>query len=280
MKSLLQEITIKDNLLKGNSSAEIAMQGAFLAADAIGGVLYKVLGFNMIISINIITFIIATLFIRQVLVENSVRNRKTEVQSIQEHFMAGVQYLSQNVPVFLLGMTMSIPFVAGSCFNVALPGYVSGFLHNDSVAYGFISMCYGIGGCIAGLVIMGLARRFSQKMLVRISFLTTIAGGLAMLVNHSIIGACIITVFFGICEPGIRILMYTVIMERIPSSHIGRSMSIWNTIGLLLQIVSTYLIGKSMDLLGAQCGFLFFAIVMSFGLMIYIYYLNLKTNHI
>ncbi|SFX61775.1 Predicted arabinose efflux permease, MFS family [Thermoactinomyces sp. DSM 45891] len=269
-KALLQSITAKGgNVLKGNSGAEIAMQVGMFSAGAVGGLLYKNLGFNTILIINIVMFVIASLLVKLISVETTPAKTGLKLAHLKEDFIDGFKYFRHRSAIFLLGITMFIPFVAAGLINVSLPGYVSTFLNEDSVTFGLITMCYGIGACISGLIIMNLSSKISRKGLVLAGFIIAILCGGLMFVNHSVAIACFNNMMFGFCGSGIRIIMYSEVMEKLPSEYIGRAMSIWNVIGMALQIGCTYIVGKSMDAWGAQYGFLILSSVMMLGFIIY-----------
>ena len=267
-KGLLQEITSKNDLLKMNSGAEMTMQIGLFSAGAVAGVLYKVLGFNAILLISTATMVLGAIIIKLIKVEEDMRAANTTTGFI-ELFKDGISFLSSNVYIFLFGLTMYIPFVAASCYSVTLPGFVNKLLQGDSVIYGLVSMFYGIGACVAGLTVIGLSNKISQRILITGGFVVAIFCGLFMFFTKSIIGTIAITFIVGLCGPGIRTIMYSLIMEIVPKSYLGRIMSVWNIISLGLQIIMTYLIGKTMDQIGASYGFFFYSLIMIIGFIIY-----------
>jgi len=267
-KGLLQEITSKKDLIKMNSGAEITMQVGLFSAGAVAGGLYKVFGFNLILILSTILFILGSLLINSIKVEKKIASSEPSASFVQL-FKEGISYLASNRFIFLFGLTMFIPFVAASCYSVALPGFVNKVLQSDSSIYGLVSMSYGIGAIIAGLTVMSLSKKFSQKALIIGGFVIGIGCGLVMFLTKSIAVTLTITMLCGICGPGIRTIMYSVIMEIVPKTHLGRIMSVWNILSLTLQVAVTYSIGRTMDNISVSYGFLFYSLIMIIGFVIY-----------
>lgn len=269
-KSIIPSITRKGNLMKTNSIAEIAMQVGLFSSGALAGILYKVIGFHTILYINSLCFVFAILFMCHVKLQKEDGDNSEQTISPVQQFFGGVMYLFREKYIFLLGLVMYVPFIGAICINVSLPGYVQDILQRDSTAYGIIDMFYGVGACFSGFLMILLSRKYKQRYLVYSCYAVAIVLALILTFNTSIIITSLIIALFGICGPGIRIVLNTEIMSVVPTSLLGRAMSVWNTLQLLLQLMLSNTIGVVMDKMGAQYGFSIYAIVMFAGLLLYL----------
>lgn len=267
-KGLIQSITSKEDLLKMNSGAEITMQIGLFSSGAVAGFIYKYFGFNLILVISTITFLLGAFIVNSIKVQEGMDNTSSK-SSFTEIFREGFLYLKSNKFIFILGIVMYIPFVAGSSFTIILPGFVRQVLKGDSTVYGLVDMFYGVGACIGGIAIIGLAKKRSSKLLITVGFALSSSAAVIMYLNKSIVIACAITIIFGLCSASIRTVIYSIIMKAVPNAYLGRIMSVWNAISLTLQVIVTYSVGRLTDRISVAYGFLFYGAVMFLGLVIY-----------
>ncbi|MDT8717522.1 MFS transporter [Clostridium sp. 19966] len=267
-KGLIQSITKKEDLLKMNSGAEITMQIGLFSSGAIAGLLYKYFGFNIILVISSVTFLIGAAIVNSIKIQEAEAEEKINNGFI-EIFREGFSYLKAHKFIFVLGIIMYIPFVAGSSFSTILPGFVRQVLKGDSTVYGLVDMFYGVGACVGGIAIIGIAKRISSRLLITVGFAISTSAAIIMFLNKSVLLACMITITFGICSAGIRTVIYSLIMRTVPNAYLGRIMSVWNAISLTLQVIVTYSIGRITDKVSVAYGFLFYAAVMLIGLIMY-----------
>ncbi|MCO7127523.1 MFS transporter [Sporolactobacillus shoreicorticis] len=267
-KGLMQAITNKENLLKINSGAEITMQVGLFSAGAIAGVLYKLIGFNMILVFGICIFV-ASIIVTYLINVDEEKSSFQKSSSFVRLFREGFIFLFSHKRFFLFGIVLYIPFIASNAFNIALPGFVKQVLHSSSTTYGFIDMMYGVGACIAGLIIIKLSKKCSKNVIITICFSIAILSGILFFMNHSIVITIVLTLINGFCGPGIRSIVYSIIMDVVPHSLIGRVMSIWNIVSLVIQSTIAGIIGKFMDIFGSEFGFLIYSFIMILGIIIY-----------
>ena len=180
----------------------------------------------------------------------------------------GFIYLSQHKILFAYGLILYIPFIGANIFNIALPGYVSNHLGESSAVFGLIDMFYGIGACIAGLLVITLTKKFSIYKLLQIMFLTGVVCGILFYINDKVVFSIILTLIIGFCGPSIRTIINTIVMEKVPNQILGRVISAWSILSSFIQIVVTFILGKVMDYYGSNWGFLFYSLIMAVALII------------
>lgn len=269
-KSLIRNISSTSDLIKINSGAEITMQIGLFSSGAIAGTLYRFIGFKNILILGAILFVLSIAAASLIdVTEQKIKEKNSE--HIYELFKGGFLYLFRTKKIFLYGVILYIPFIGANIFNVAFPGYVSRTLQQNSTIFGVIDMFYGIGACFAGILILGLIKKFSIANLVPILFSIGVISGLLFYVNRSVFFSVTLTFTIGFCGPAIRTILNTIIMEKVSEKFIGRVMSIWNLLSLLAQTIITFVLGKVMDVYGSHYGFLFYSLLMFTGLSIFVF---------
>ncbi|KOP77433.1 MULTISPECIES: MFS transporter [Priestia] len=267
-KGLLQEISTKEQLLKSNSGAEITMQVGLFSSGAIAGSLYNICGFKIILIMSIITFLVSA-FLTSLLKTKKKKQVSRDNFKIKDSYVEGMKYFQHHGAIFFLGLILFIPFIGANVINTILPGYASIELNTNAAVYGLIDMAYGIGACVVGFTIIGLSKRFSINMIVSIGFIIGILTGLVLFTNTSKFFAGVLFFICGLCGPGIRSLIYSLIMKVVPNEFLGRTMSLWNLLSLMIQVVATFAIGKIMDIISPAWGFLIYSFILIIGLVLF-----------
>ncbi|MGR6342534.1 MFS transporter [Priestia megaterium] len=267
-KGLLQEISTKEQLLKSNSGAEITMQVGLFSSGAIAGSLYNICGFKIILIMSIITFLVSA-FLTSLLKTKKKKPVSRDNFKIKDSYVEGMKYFQHHGAIFFLGLILFIPFIGANVINTILPGYASIELNTNAAVYGLIDMAYGIGACVVGFTIIGLSKRFSINMIVSIGFIIGILTGLVLFTNTSKFFAGVLFFICGLCGPGIRSLIYSLIMKVVPNEFLGRTMSLWNLLSLMIQVIATFAIGKIMDIISPAWGFLIYSFILIIGLVLF-----------
>ncbi|WP_338555774.1 MFS transporter [Paenibacillus sp. KS-LC4] len=266
-RSLVQELLPEKDLIKGNSLVEISLQVGMFMAGAASGVLYKYSGFEVILLINALVFIISSLLLYRVSYEAiAVENKKEPFVS---SFKNGLSYLAERPFIFFLGVIAIIPLVSTMIYNVVLPGYVSDAVKGDSVVFGLSDMFYGVGGLISGFIAAPLAAKLSKNTTIALFFAVAVGVLLAIAFNTFALVLYLGSVLIGLSNSSLRIVMTTTLMETVSKSYMGRAMSVWMAISLLLQTVSASALGLLIDHYSAAAGFLCMSGLMLVGLILH-----------
>ncbi|MDK8179930.1 MFS transporter [Paenibacillus sp. UMB4589-SE434] len=275
-RSLVQEIVPEKDLIHGNSLIEISLQVGMFMAGALSGVLYKYVGFEVILLLNALAFIISSLFLRRI--QYAPLPLEQETDSFYQTFKDGIRYLIERPYIFLLGVVSIVPLVSTMVYNVVLPGYVSTAVQGDSVVFGLADMSYGIGGLLSGFIAAPLAKRISRHGTILLFFLVSVLNLLAIAVNSTILILYLGSVLVGLTNSSLRILVTTSLMESVSKSYMGRATSVWMAISLLLQTVSATGLGIVIDRYSPGVGFMCMSGLMLIGLIVY-YVLSSKAAH-
>ncbi|AEI43457.1 MFS transporter [Paenibacillus mucilaginosus] len=266
-RSLVQELLTEKELINGNSLIEISLQVGMFLAGAASGILYKYYGFEFILILNAAAFVVSSLFLSRVRYTPLPVENKGE--SFFANFKEGLRYLKERPPVFLLGVVSIIPVVAVMIFNVVLPGYVNGPVQGDSVVFGLSDMFYGIGGLLSGFAAAPLARKLSNQGAITLFFLLASGILFAWAFSASVTLLYLGSVLLGLSNSSLRIIINTRLMETVSKSFMGRAMSVWIAISLLLQCVSATGLGVVLDRVAPGFGFAGIGALMLAGLVLY-----------
>ena len=184
----------------------------------------------------------------------------------------GYKYLLGRPIILIFGIILFIPFVAAISLNVVTPAYVSNYLGNDSVVFGIMDMSYGIGAFLAGFIVMCLSSKYKTNNLFIVFFIVSVASLLMMSINKFVVIAYIAMLFSGIPNSAIRIMLNSSLMEFVPKSYMGRTMSFLTFIATILQIIFVYSVGVVVDKSGTPYGYAYIAMIMIAAFLGYLYF--------
>lgn len=266
-RSLIQEILTKDEYVNGNSLIEISLQVGMFMAGGVSGLLYKYLGFEIILLMNSIAFIVSSIALIRITYKSDIVTENKE--SFLKNFKGGLSYLNSQKLLFIFGVVSIIPLVSTMIFNVVVPSYVSDSLHADSVVFGMTDMFYGVGGLASGFLAAPLAKRVSSKYAIFLFFITAIIIMTILTINAYIAILFIGSFLIGLSNSSLRILMNSILMKLVDKRFMGRAMSVWMAISLLFQAILAYSLGSLVDYFSPGIGFLFMGILMLLGFIIF-----------
>lgn len=262
-KDILNSFMAEDNALQINSFAEISMQVGLLTATLFSGILYRYVGFKNILVIGIV------LFVSSLLIFSSVKYSEQNKIKADKNVKLFSYFLKEKW-LLLLGIVLYIPFIGTNIITTALPGYIKDHLSGNSIVYGITDTMYGVGACLASFVLTLIVKYFNKEKLILFLFIFSIILGAVLSLNQKLSLAIGYIFLLGMVEPVIRTIMYTRTMEIVPSTLLGAVVAFWNFINLILQFFANYGVGKVMDDVGPQWGFIIYAGVMILGSLIFI----------
>ncbi|WP_353529613.1 MFS transporter [Apilactobacillus kunkeei] len=261
-KKFIQNISNIEELNKNNSLSETIMQIGLFSSGLISGILLKYTNILKILYLILLLSFISTLLSITLKKHSNNKKNKNNINNKYSNYSNNYIYL------LLIGIVLYIPFVGANEINTILPGYVTEILKGNSIIYGSIDMMYGIGAILSGVLVSYLYKRIKETNIVKYIFICSIIIGVILSINKSIIISYTLLFILGIIGPSIRIIINTLTMKTVNSKSIGKLMSIWNIISILLQILLIKALGNIMDSYGANKGFILYSITMIIGLII------------
>lgn len=252
-RGFLQEVVPREDLGKANSLLETSLQVGLFISAGMSGIIYKYAGFGMIILIDAVTFFVSNIYVLRIHYESITAS--VQPASYFHQLKDGYRYLVNRPTIFLLGIIMMLPSVATFSFNVIAPGYISKYLRESSVVFGIADMSFGVGACIAGLLVARMLLHLKQNTSIYLFLFISFCSYLMMVFNSSKYGLFLLSAILGLCSSLAKIVMNTVLMGVVAKNYFGRSMSVWFSFTLLLQIVSVYGLGVLIDVIPVNQGF-------------------------
>ncbi|OEH56324.1 transporter [Oceanobacillus sp. E9] len=269
-RSLTQEILTKNELVHGNSLIEISLQVGMFLAGAVSGILYKHYGFEFILFMNATAFLLSSFFLIRVSYRTKIDVKEKE-ESFIKNFKGGIDYLKSKPKLFLFGVISIIPLTTTMVFNVILPGYVQDLLQADSVVFGISDMFYGIGGLLSGFLASLIVKKLTKPRTITLFFSLATVIMLSLGFHHYVIWLFLGSMLIGLSNSTIRIHMNALLMDVVEEKYMGRSMSVWMGISLLLQSGLAYGVGLLIDHSHAGIGFILMSGIMLIGLILFIF---------
>ena len=254
-----------ENLIHGNSILELCIQGGAIFASASTGFLYKKYGYSLIFWIMIATLAIGSFIVKKVTYTQENSN-KTYVAQIRE----GASFFRNNMVVFFLGIVVFIPNVVTLASNNVLPGYIKQALYMDSVAFGIADTIFGIGAFVSGIFIIELIKKINKNYIINVLFFisTVVLGLLVFFVHINIL--YVIYFFFGLSNTSLKILLNTMLMERIPEDKYGRCLAMCSSIASIMQILVIQGISLSMDYINPTYGYAILSLLLLISWLLYV----------
>lgn len=266
-RSLIQELISEDDLSKGNSLIEVSLQVGMFMAGAASGFIYQFGGFETILFINALMFVISSFFMN--LVKYQSISFEENDEGFLQSFKKGIHYLSSHKITFVLGLITIVPLVATMIFNVVLPEYVSSTLNANSVVFGFSDMAYGVGGLVSGFIAALFAKKITENKAISIIFGMSVLTLVILTINKLVLVIYAGSFLIGFSNSSIRIIMNTMLMKIVPKSLMGRAMSVWMGIALSLQALFAGGLGLLIDIFSPSVGFISMGGLMLTGLILH-----------
>ncbi|KRL83811.1 MFS transporter [Ligilactobacillus apodemi] len=261
-KDILNSFTLEKNVLEINSFAEISMQVGLFSSALVSGILYHYIGFINILIIGTLLFI-GSFFIFTLIKYNE------PIETDLEDKTKIISYLLEQKWLILLGLVLYIPFIGANIINTSLPGYIQEHLAGNSISYGFTDTMYGIGACLAGILLPNYCKIYPKRS----SYFAIVSHCCnfrsIFSINRSLTLGASYIFLLGLVGPAIRTVIYTRAMEFVPSNLLGAVVSFWNFVNLIFQFGVNYSVGKIMDHVGAQWGFMVYVSLMILGALIF-----------
>lgn len=269
-KAFLQEIVSKDEYLQSSGFLEFNVQFSFLLSSLLSGILYKFMGMYVILAINIVSFLLANIFISSI---DHVREFKPKRgEGFIDKLFMGIRYFQGKKWLLILIIILILPQIASIGQNIVLPGYVFNHLGADSITYGWISMFYGIGAAIISVIFTIQGENFLKRFMIELGFITSIISLVIIIFTRSLFLSYVSVFLFGFANAFIKIYLIAFMMKNIDKEYMGRAISIKNILITILQILTSYNIGLVMDQYGEITGYIFLEVIMLLSFCSFVVY--------
>ena len=253
MIAAVPDIVPKSKLEQANSAMDVSHSVSVFLGQAMGGMLFRIVGAPIIIFFNGISFILSAFSELFIDIPQTVPKKEESFQgqmaAFRQETMAGFRYVRETVGLRQLIILMSVLnfFVAPGL--VLLPFFVEDFMLVGPEWYGFLLAAAGVGAIVGSVAagVLSLSGN-AQSRIVLFSFLmqALLLGSLGMVRSPWL--ALLLLLLTGICEGVIGIKTTTLIQATTPSEMRGRVFALLGTLTAAIMSIGFGVAGIVADL--------------------------------
>ncbi len=267
-QSALVQESFSDRHYNGiNSLLEIESQTASVLSGGAAGIILGKLGLPIVLLFDAVTYLFAfwllstmeyTFTLTQHVKENANKNW---LQQLSQSWL----FVKEKPGFVLFGVTALLPFVAVMAGNLLAPVYVNQTLHADVMIFSTQEMSYALGAVSAGFLIMQLIRKAGpvKAMVGNMLFFALVLGLIVALPYGWIF--VLLSTFIGWGNASVRLIRQNIYMRIVPRQHMGRILSFFQSIGMLMRLLLLGLFTAILDYSGAGAGYFILAILVLIG---------------
>ena len=189
-------------------------------------------GLNLILIIDLMSFIFAFLVLILVLKIPEDISQKVKKKSVFIGCNEGFQYLKQNNGIFIVIITMALlNFFSRLTYENILSPMILSRSANDSVTLGIVNAVMGIGGIVGGIIVStGKVRANSVKMIYVSAFVSFLLGDIMMGLGRNVIAWSIAGLAASLPIPFINAGQMVILYQNIPEEIQGRIFAVRNAL--------------------------------------------------
>ncbi len=252
--AITPSLVSEDDLLRANTLGNVTWSAMLAFGAAIGGLVSAVVGANVALLIDSLTFVVAALLIM------SIKKKQTEVEVTHEtkndtSFREGLRFLRRNP---ITAGTLAIKFGAslGNIDTLMTIFATQIFILGTSgqLSLGIMYSAFGVGAIIGPI----LLNRFndgsvpSMRRLIIVGFVFATLGWFVLGSALSLVVVCIALILRGMGGSVNWTYSTVMIQKLVPNSYLGRMFSLDMAIFYLATVISTLAHGSAIDALGAE----------------------------
>jgi len=270
--AILPELVSKEELSYSNSIFSFLQSTSVFLSPAIGGVLYKLFGSNILFIINAISFLIAGVLF-SLIKYNFVKSDKAATRAgIIKSGIEGYKIFSRYSSVKTVFIIMSMFAVLGRFYETYKVA-VSDVLLNLNPE-GIIYFSYALA--LGGLSVPFIVKVLSKRNYVTLFTLSTVIIGISYIIfgySQSFIVTFAILIILGLAQNLQGIYSSTIIQNSIPKEYLGRVFSFYKILLTLFAILGLLIATPLYNLIGIGNSFTIIAVI-----LIILCVLNLKRS--
>jgi DHA3 family macrolide efflux protein-like MFS transporter len=266
LSAAIPDLVPREKIPAANSLNQISVQGSSLLGQAIGGVLFQVLGAAFLYLINGLSFLFAALCAILIRLPPGATVPRPAAAHPFRQFLRetadGFRYLWKQTGLRDFAVIASLVNFLGMPILVLFPFFVELYLKKDARWYGFLLAAIGAGS-VAGFVLAGakpLKGEERRRWITMAMILAPLIFGILGFVSNA--WAALGVAFLGGAALGvINVYLISMVQVATPREVRGRVLSVMMTmtgglmpIGMVLGGVVGDLTGKNVPLVYAVCG--------------------------
>lgn len=270
--AILPELVSKEELSYSNSIFSFLQSTSVFLSPAIGGVLYKLYGSNILFTINAISFLIAGALFSLIKYDFIKSDKAATRSGIIKSGIEGYKIFSRYSSVKTVFIIMSMFAVLGRFYETYKVA-VSDILLNLNPE-GIIYFSYALA--LGGLSVPFVVKVLSKKNHVTLFTLSTVIIGISYIIfgySQSFIITFGILIILGLAQNLQGIYSSTIIQNSIPKEYLGRVFSFYKILLTLFAILGLLIATPLYNLIGIGNSFTSIAVI-----LIILCVLNLKRS--
>jgi MFS family permease len=244
--ALLPQLVDESQLVAANSLNSLNNNLARLGGPALGGILLGSFGFQNVVLIDSLSFLISGIMIAFIAQAPSASPHTSETiedspiasqPNVWQEWLAGLGFIKQSSIVLVIFLVMALAGIAEGLFNVMFVIFVRQELDGEALEFGWLTSAQAIGGLMGGLLIGWIGNRIQAN---RLTGLLALNGVLILLLANlpSLPIALVALLLAGIPIVGFSVGVDTLLQRHVADRYRGRvfgalgtSMSIFMLIG-------------------------------------------------
>jgi len=270
--AILPELVSKEELSYSNSIFSFLQSTSVFLSPAIGGVLYKLYGSNILFTINAISFLIAGVLFSLIKYDFIKSDKAATRSGIIKSGIEGYKIFSRYSSVKTVFIIMSMFAVLGRFYETYKVA-VSDILLNLNPE-GIIYFSYALA--LGGLSVPFMVKVLSKKNHITLFTLSTVIIGISYIIfgySQSFIITFGILIILGLAQNLQGIYSSTIIQNSIPKEYLGRVFSFYKILLTLFAILGLLIATPLYNLIGIGNSFTSIAVI-----LIILCVLNLKRS--
>lgn len=270
--AILPELVSKEELSYSNSIFSFLQSTSVFLSPAIGGVLYKLYGSNILFTINAISFLIAGVLFSLIKYDFVKSDKAATRYGIIKSGIEGYKILPRYSSVKTVFIIMSMFAVLGRFYETYKVA-VSDILLNLNPE-GIIYFSYALA--LGGLSVPFVVKVLSKKNHVTLFTISTVIIGISYIIfgySQSFIITFGILIILGLAQNLQGIYSSTIIQNSIPKEYLGRVFSFYKILLTLFAILGLLIATPLYNLIGIGNSFTSIAVI-----LIILCVLNLKSS--
>lgn len=270
--AILPELVSKEELSYSNSIFSFLQSTSVFLSPAIGGVLYKLYGSNILFTINAISFLIAGVLFSLIKYDFVKSDKAATRSGIIKSGIEGYKIFSRYSSVKTVFIIMSMFAVLGRFYETYKVA-VSDILLNLNPE-GIIYFSYALA--LGGLSVPFIVKVLSKKNHITLFTLSTVIIGISYIIfgySQSFIITFGILIILGLAQNLQGIYSSTIIQNSIPKEYLGRVFAFYKILLTLFAILGLLIATPLYNLIGIGNSFTSIAVI-----LIILCILNLKRS--
>ena len=243
--ALLPRLVGEDQLLSANSLDSLGENSARLIGPALGGVLLAAVGLNIVVIIDIFSYLAAALLMFFIhvnmvvpeLAEKAPGSSRASISDFLKELAAGFRLVLNSKPLSRIFLVIGIALLADSILTVLFVAFFQDVVGVGSTEFGISLTTRGLAGILGGIVIGAVGSKFKPGHLISFGLIGTGIGLGAMVFWPRFVVSLVILILLSVPIMSWLLSSRTWIQSHSPDKFRGRVFGGLDTFSALLMLL-------------------------------------------